>query len=835
MTTHLPEPLVIDAEFVDDDEPNPIPDEERGTDRRPGRVATAAAFLARGTVRVVVRNIAATRTGLSVMVAERGAWLNGGRLSEAHLRTHLLNRRYAQWLAAQRTAAASLVEQAKALQTQADTTAAQAMALQTQAATAVDRIAKAASSGTDPLKAGRQAGADRQAAAKLLEAAAEDRAAAGKLLAAARELEQQLYLGHFEPNELELASHRRRVANGRRWKTAALGLVVGFAEIQIGPVLMEITAGGVLMAAWAKGRFAGWRSADPEIEALKYVPETGKSTVTAGQSADAPAAGPDPAQPGATHNAASPGPANAPADEQHAPADADEPDEETVLINAALTAAGLLPTARRGKPPLGVQVIDAPDYSIGNGFVTTVDLPVGGGKLVRHALAKADVIAGELSVPVTQLAIREVPAAEGGHGRRMQVWVADEDPYLAVGHDQSPLVLAATWDFWGGVPFGKTILAERRSLLTQFAGGFTSMFFSGMMRFGKSFAMRVAVAAALLDPGLRLYLANGKQGADWKSAKKVAHRFTEGTGEEDLARFEAMLDELVEDMEQRYRDFGDLDVSLVPEGRLTPKLARHHGMPILLAVIDELQLYLLAMTPKRRARALEKLKNLLRGGPAAGVFLICGSQRPDGEEVPTGFRDLFGVRVSVRCPDKRSSRMCLGDLASDNGADSSVLTEDHVGITVVAVGHRWEILSTDFLTSAEFDEICERARAMREREGTLTGDAVGDVRVTEPTGIRAVRACVDALHELETDRATIARLAAQIGGQDEEPDEDNPNASPGEFAGITPDALRQLLKDAGCGNTVSLGAVEGQRNASGYKLSTFEGVLKVAKAARDSH
>ncbi|MFF4950583.1 hypothetical protein [Streptomyces chattanoogensis] len=482
--------------------------------------------------------------------------------------------------------------------------------------------------------------------------------------------------------------------------------------------------------------------------------------------------------------------------------------EEVIRLNAALTAAGLLNPAKTG----GLEVIEAPDHSIGNGYTLTADLPKGGGKLVKDVIGKTDVLAAELGLPKMQLVIREVPAAEGGHGRRMHVWEAEEDPYLAVGHATSPLAAADTWDFWSGTPLGQSILAERRSIPTEFAGGFTSHFYSGIMRFGKTAAMRLDVAAGLLDPGVRLYLANGKGGADWKPALTVAHRFTQGTDEAGLTAFEDLLEELVDDMNIHYRKLGEVDPKLAPEGRLTPDLARHHGMPVLLAVIDELQLYLLALPPKRRERALEKLKNLLRAGPAAGVFLVAGTQRPDGEEIPTGFRDLFGVRVSVRCLDARSSRMSLGDLATDAGADASVLTEDHVGVVVAATGHRWEILSADFLSLTEFTAVCERARRMREEAGTLTGDAAGQPRITEPREIRAVKACLAALDEMNTDRARLETLAEALGSDEE-------------FEGIDKTTLGVLLRKAGCGNAVSIGAVDGLTNAKGYKRPALQAAL----------
>lgn len=176
------------------------------------------------------------------------------------------------------------------------------------------------------------------------------------------------------------------------------------------------------------------------------------------------------------------------------------------------------------------------------------------------------------------------------------------------------------------------------------------------------------------------------------------------------------------------------------------------------------------------------------------------------------------MRVSVRCLDSRSSRMSLGDLASDAGADASVLTEDHVGVVVAATGHRWEILSADFLSLPDFAKVCQRARQMREQAGTLTGDAAGQPRITEPREVRAVRACLAALDEMDTDRARVETLAAAIGDD-------------GEFEDIDKTQLGGLLRKAGCGNAVSIGAVDNLKNAKGYKRPALEDALSAEETA----
>jgi hypothetical protein len=245
VTTYPPERIIIDiaseGEFITDDE-QPRPAEDQPVDTGPGLGSQIAAAVTAHTVRLAARELAALKTGTQALKTERAAWLNATLLTPAHLRADLLNRRYASWLHEQRTEAERLMEKAKELDKRANGVAGQGRDENITPA-AYKRNAKEV-------------------------AAARDEAAAW--LATAREVELQPYTGHREPTDEELAQHRKRVANRRRWRTAALGLAIGWAELQIGGILPVLTAGGITAAAWAKGRFPGWRAAVPDVEPLAY-------------------------------------------------------------------------------------------------------------------------------------------------------------------------------------------------------------------------------------------------------------------------------------------------------------------------------------------------------------------------------------------------------------------------------------------------------------------------------------------------------------------------------------------------------------------------------------
>jgi S-DNA-T family DNA segregation ATPase FtsK/SpoIIIE len=400
-----------------------------------------------------------------------------------------------------------------------------------------------------------------------------------------------------------------------------------------------------------------------------------------------------------------------------------EPDIKADLapahLNDAFRAAGLL----KGEAGL---VLCAPIIRdrLDRGWETVIDLPRGGGKTAAHALERLPVIAAELGVDEIQLLMRRVRAHEGGHGRRMSIWVADDDPYLGE-PTPSLLIDVERFDFWKAIPFGQDAKGNRVDLLLLWQ----SAFFGGLPRRGKTFTMRLLVAAGVLDPWVQHWLADGKGGADFRSMTQIAHRYVSGADPEDLAAFEAMLDELISEMSRRFALFATLPASMCPEGKLTPEIMRRYMLPLILLTIDELQEYFDAIEEEKdRKRIIGKLARIARRGPAAGIMPIYASQRPDAQSVPTKLREIVSYRHSTQVTDRDSSDMVLGSGKAKAGADASVLSEEHLGVGVLVTGPAsFVTVRADLLNNPDFEVICQRGRALRLAEGTLTGQACGDI------------------------------------------------------------------------------------------------------------
>ncbi|MBV9728220.1 MAG: DUF3631 domain-containing protein, partial [Pseudonocardiales bacterium] len=474
------------------------------------------------------------------------------------------------------------------------------------------------------------------------------------------------------------------------------------------------------------------------------------------------------------------------------------------MLTDALRAAGLVKTDATPQ-------LVTPPLRDGNGWAVTLDLPRGGGKTAADVIAKRDTVAAELGVDEIQVIMTRVRAAAGGHAGRLAVWVADDDPYLGA-PNLSPLANVEQFSVWEPIPFGQDARGRRILLGLMWQ----SMFFGGLPRRGKTFAQRLPSAAGVLDAYVRHYVADGKGGADWRPMRAVAHRLVIGAEDEAVARFLAMLDELITEMGRRFAVLGTLPISVCPEGKLTPEISRRYDLPVIFITIDELQEYLSAMPGPLKEETVEKLARLARRAPAAGFILNAASQRPDADSVPAKLREIITYRYCTQVVDRISSDMVLGKGKAAQGADASILSEDHKGVGVLVTGPgSFEIVRCDYMDLPTFATVCTHGRALRVAAGTLSGDAATDaVAAAEAAGIQIPTVLADVLYAMHgVERMHTSTLLARLTNMDED--------TYGEF---TPERLAEELERTGVQRSGRQVKVEGV-NLAGYRRADLEAAI----------
>ncbi|MCX2953783.1 FtsK/SpoIIIE domain-containing protein [Lentzea sp. NEAU-D7] len=371
----------------------------------------------------------------------------------------------------------------------------------------------------------------------------------------------------------------------------------------------------------------------------------------------------------------------------------------------------------------------------GEGWAITVDLPAT--RKAVDIVKNRDALASALAVDEIQLNVERV-RGNSGHAGRVALWVADEDPYSAP-PVRTPLLSAERWDAWRPVPFGTDARGRRIDLPLVW----TSVLIGAIPRQGKTMAERLAAAGLILDPHVRLYIADFKNGKDWKAAEQVAHRFMAGDDSEYVLTFVDWLAELVADVQARYRRMQELDDVTCPESKVTPAMSRDLalGMPITALIVDEVQIPLEDRTPVevhgKKLTAGEYCGELLmwlaKKAPAAGVILVLATQRPDGKTIPSGLRAVLGSRFALRVMDWRDSNIILGEQMNTRGYDSSRLLPSHKGVGILRPDGEAQAgadvlaltVRTFYMPNEDWREICVQGRVLREQEGTLSGHAAG--------------------------------------------------------------------------------------------------------------
>ncbi|HEV2780205.1 MAG TPA: cell division protein FtsK [Actinophytocola sp.] len=461
----------------------------------------------------------------------------------------------------------------------------------------------------------------------------------------------------------------------------------------------------------------------------------------------------------------------------------------------------------------------------GGGWAITVDLPPT--RKAADVIKNREALASALAVDEVQLIVERV-RGNGGHAGRVSMWVADADPYASP-PVRTPLLDVPRWDAWRPIPFGRD--ARNRAITLTLV--WTSLLIGAIPRQGKTFAARLAAAGLILDPFVRLYVADFKAGKDWGSddngqlrgAALVAHRFLSGDEPEHILSLVDWLVELIGEVQGRYRRMRQLDDVTCPESKVTPAMSRDPAlnMPITTIVIDEVQVPLLDRTPitvdGKKITAGEYVGELLtwlaKKGPAAGIVLILATQRPDSKTIPSGLRAVLGSRFALRVMDWRDSNIVLGEQMNTRGYDSSRLLASHKGVGILRPDGDTqagaEVLAltvrTYYMPNDDWQTLCQRGRALREAAGTLTGQAAG--HDTAPVlDHAAVAKAIGAGIAPAPDRAEepvelpepLASIVDYLGDDLDEHDGRDfvPSAELAEALDLDPTELGLQMRDVGC-------------------------------------
>ena len=390
----------------------------------------------------------------------------------------------------------------------------------------------------------------------------------------------------------------------------------------------------------------------------------------------------------------------------------------------------------------------------GPGWRAEIDLPHG--VTAADVMAVRDRLASGLRRPLGAVWPEPVPSAHPG---RLVLWVGNQE-FRAQPQPAWPLLEAGRADLFEPVPFG----FDQRGRLVSVPLIFNNVLIGAMPRSGKTFALRVLLLAAALDPTVELRIWELKGTGDLKSLRRIARRYGSGADEDTIGRALEDLRDVHAELERRAEVIRDLPAEMCPESKVTRRLADTPALglhPLVLAIDECQELF----THDEYGEDAAKLATaIIKRGPALGIILMLATQRPDRNSLPTGVRANIGIRVCLRVMGHTEADMVLGDGMHSAGYRPQTFSAEDKGIAWLA-GVRDDpvLVRAAYLDGPTAEAVVERAAALRAEAGTLpTGDDAEPARraaAAEPDLLNDILAVVGPDEPKVWNAVVVDRLA----------------------------------------------------------------------------
>ncbi|MEV6737898.1 FtsK/SpoIIIE domain-containing protein [Streptomyces sp. NPDC051104] len=354
----------------------------------------------------------------------------------------------------------------------------------------------------------------------------------------------------------------------------------------------------------------------------------------------------------------------------------------------------------------------------GRAWQVTFDLPPG--TPAKKAFSAREGLAGAFGVAVQQLH-QTGGEREGRINLRVSLTVPFTDKT-----GPKPLLAAERINLWRPVPAGVNLRGEPVDLYWVERSGL----FGGEPGSGKSSAANTLLLAAALDPTVRMYLADGKAGADVTPFEPIATMYdTDGDPERLLEIFEHVWTVEVPERRALAKEHGSR--------KLTAEMAAVDPRVCLaVLLVDEWSSYSAMAELKLRQELDRLLRLIVQQGRALGIITLAATQKPDSDSVPTGIRDILSIRWAMRCLTPEASDTILTKGRASAGFNAQQVLKSQQGVGFLMDGDADpELARAHYYDDDEVDAILKRAYALREEAGTLPMGPLDKMRAAGDDGV----------------------------------------------------------------------------------------------------
>lgn len=315
---------------------------------------------------------------------------------------------------------------------------------------------------------------------------------------------------------------------------------------------------------------------------------------------------------------------------------------------------------------------------------------------------------GERERVAAVLRVREVRVMrDSGRADLAHVDIVRTDPFANPADPAVSLPIRWPWagagqvSLWDPVPVAVDDMGDP---VTMRLPG-KNLLLGGEPEAGKSAALSLILAAAALDPSVRIVGLDAKrlELALWRPVmERVVFNDPDGAIR--------LLEDLIKEMNERYE-------VLERAGRRSWR--RSDGELYVIAV-DELRFFTAGTDTKASKHFTALAIDLVARGRAAGMIAVPATQKPSGDVVSTSLRDLIAYRWAMRCSTRDASDTILGAGMATAGYDASEIDIRTRGVGLLhAEGGLPRRCKSYFLDDDEIRAIAARGAALRR---PATGD-----------------------------------------------------------------------------------------------------------------
>jgi hypothetical protein len=288
-------------------------------------------------------------------------------------------------------------------------------------------------------------------------------------------------------------------------------------------------------------------------------------------------------------------------------------------------------------------------------------------------------------------------APDRARADRATVTIVQRDPLLEAA-PAWPLMDARAVSAWEPVPVGVDEDGEPVTITLPYR----NVLVGGEPGGGKSVAVSQLLAVAALDPDVDLWLLDGKR-VELGVWRNCAQAFVDTKPDEAidvLHRLQRVIDQRLDWLDG--------------QPGVRRKIRREDGQRLQVVVCDEYAFYTTTGDRKQVREFEAAFTDLVARGRAVGVIAIIATQKPHGDVISTGLRDLFAFRWALRCTTPQASDTVLGQGWAGRGYNAADLDPASPGVGWLLHESGLPVrCRTHNLTDAQVEALATRAADLR--------------------------------------------------------------------------------------------------------------------------